>query len=195
MKKFIYLQKNKGFIRTPSLVSGFTLLETLVAIAILSLAIGAAFGVVSNSIQNSTIAKDQITAFFLAQEGMEFIKNIRDQNALHNINIEPATVSWLSHFGGTSGDPDCFGKACMIDSPLAGVTVCTGGFGTCSNLKQDPVTGVYGYTAAWPDSNFKREIQFTTVSSDEVKVAIKMTWLTRGQTKTFTVTESLFNRQ
>jgi prepilin-type N-terminal cleavage/methylation domain-containing protein len=183
MKKVIYLQKNKGF----------TLLETLVAIGILSLSILATFSVVSNSIQNSTVAKDQTTAFFLAQEGMEFIKNIRDENALHNINN--GSTPWLTSLANSNTDPCYFGKTCTIDSPLKTITVCSGGFGTCPNLSQDPVTGVYGYTVGWSPTNFKREIQFTSISAYEVRVSIKMTWLTRGQTRTFTATETLLNRQ
>src|SRR3989344_8733451 len=97
--------------------NGFTLVETLVAISILTLSIAGAFTAVQSGIQSSTFAKDQTTAFYLAQEGMEFIKNKRDENALNSINEQPNPVTnWLT---GLSDDPDndpCyFGSVCRVD--------------------------------------------------------------------------------
>src|SRR3989338_6292235 len=100
---------------------GFTLVETLVAISILSISITATFTAVQNGIQNSTIAKDQTTAFYLAQEAMEFIKNKRDENALNSISGGPN--QWLTGMSNAGGDPCYFGgggtsqKTCRIDSP------------------------------------------------------------------------------
>ncbi|MCC2630583.1 MAG: seg [Candidatus Paceibacter sp.] len=81
------LQKNKGF----------TLLETLIAIAILSVAIGSAFTVAQKSLSSSYLAKNQTAAFFLASEGIELVRNIRDNVALYNIN-QGTTIDWLQPF-------------------------------------------------------------------------------------------------
>ncbi len=56
---------------------GFTLVETLVAISILSLSILAGFTAVQNSLKSSVTAKNQMIAFYLTQDAMEFIKNKR----------------------------------------------------------------------------------------------------------------------
>ncbi|HEY4509194.1 MAG TPA: type II secretion system protein [Candidatus Paceibacterota bacterium] len=175
--------------------TGFTLVESLVAISILSLSIAATFTAVQNSIQNSTYAKDEITAFYLTQEAMEFIKNIRDENALHSISGQ--STNWLASLSNVSSDPCYFGKTCVIDSPLKTVTACSGGFGSCPNLKEDSGTGLFGYTSGgtWLTTNFKREIQFQQVASDEISVIIKISWTSRGIPKSFQVTETLFNRQ
>lgn len=176
---------------------GFTLVETLVAISILSLSILATFTAVQNGLQTSITAKDQIVAYYLAQEAMEYVKNIRDENALNS--LDGSSVNWLTGLvvtsGGGSGPCD-FGKTCTIDSALKVVTACSAGFGTCPNLRQDTSTGLYGYTSSWPASNYKREIQFTNVVSNyEVKVTINITWNTRGTSKTFQVSQLLFNRE
>jgi len=175
---------------------GFTLVESLVAIGILSLSILGAFTAVQSGIRNSTIAKDEITGFYLAQEGMEYIRNIRDENSLHDINGTP--TNWLTglvvNADGSSGPCD-FGKTCTIDSNAKTVATCSGGFGTCPPLKQDSSSGLYGYNAAWPDSNFSREIQFTQVNPNvEVKVTINISWTNRGTTKSFQISESFLNR-
>src|SRR3989338_5395469 len=95
----------------------FTLVETLVAIGILSLSITATFTAVQNGIQNSTIAKDQTAAFYLAQEAMEFIKNKRNENTLNSIS--GGANNWLTGMSNLTGDPCWFGgggisqKVCM----------------------------------------------------------------------------------
>ncbi|KKR32076.1 MAG: hypothetical protein UT65_C0009G0004 [Parcubacteria group bacterium GW2011_GWF2_39_8b] len=180
--------------------NGFTLVETLVAISILTLSIAGAFTAVQSGIQSSTFAKDQITAFWLAQEGMEFIKNRRDENALNSISGGSAT--WLSGLSAVSDDPCWFGgggvsqKTCIIDSPIPSNTApCSLGFGTCPNIKQDATSGLFGHASSWTDTNFKREIQFQSISANEVLITIKISWTNRNLAKSFEVTQSLFNRQ
>ncbi len=179
---------------------GFTLVETLVAISILSLSIAATFTAVQNGIQSSTIARDQTTAFYLAQEAMEFIKNIRDENALHTIGTE-TTVNWLAGLSNVSTDPCYFGKVCKLDSPLKTVSSCGSAAvtssppGLCPNINQDPTTGLFGYTSGWTPTSFKREIQFQQISANEVTVVISMSWTNRTTAQSFQAIETLFNRQ
>lgn len=183
-------------IRSKKYSKGFTLVESLVAIGILSISILGAFTAVQNGIKNSTIAKDEITAFYLAQEGMEYIRNIRDENSLHDISGTP--TNWLTGLvvtsSATSGPCD-FGKTCTLDSNAKTAATCSGGFGTCPVLNEDPTTGLYGYNSSWPASNFSREVQFTQVNGSlEVKATMNVTWTTRGSTKSFQISESFFNR-
>lgn len=183
---------------------GFTLVETLVAVSILSLSIAATFTAVQNGLQNSTIAKDQTTAFYLAQEAMEYIKNKRDENALHSLNENPVTTSWLTGLSSVTTDPCWFGgggvaqKTCEIDSPAKTIAQCPGGFGSCDVLNQQDSTNLFSYLtgADWKPTIFKREIQLSQISVDrEVEVTIRMSWTSRWGPKSFQVTETLFNRQ
>ena len=132
---------------------------------------------------------------------MEFIKNVRDNNTLNKLN--GGSNNWLYGLADTSSDLCWFGNTCKIDSFVGipnGVTACSGGFGSCANIKQntDDTSGTYGlfgYTASWTDTNFKREIQFQSISANEILVTISISWLTRGVNHSFQVSESLFNRQ
>lgn len=175
--------------------SGFTLVETLVAIGILSLSILATFGAVSNGLQYSGVTKDQITAFFLIQEGMEYVKNTRDENALNNLGGN--TRNWLYGLSDANGDPCYFGNTCMLDVNSTGskLTRCSSGFGSCPALRQEASTGLYGYNGAWPQTGFSRDIQFTQINADEVRVTIQVGWTTRGQNKTLQVSQLFYNRQ
>lgn len=172
---------------------GFTLVETLVAISLLTLVMAGTLNAVQSGLRDTTIAKDQTIAFYLIQEAMEFIKNIKDENSLKTLNGTPP-ANWLSTLAGP-GDPCTFGKTCRIDSDLKTIVDCSGDSGgICKNLQQDSTSNLYGYTAGWPVSNFKRSIQFQSITVDEVLVIVTMSWVTRGTTKSFAVSESLFNR-
>lgn len=182
---------------------GFSLVETLVAVSVLSLVIAGTLTAAQKAIQSSLYAKNQIFAFYLAQEGMEFIKNVRDENALRS--VAGGTNTWLTGLSAQTGDPCWFGgsgvsqKTCTIDSNVGiangGVSTCSGGFGTCQNLRQDTNTGLIGYTSGWNTTNFKREIQFQSISSNEVSVVISISWISGATNRSFQIRESLFNRQ
>ncbi|MDQ5912569.1 MAG: hypothetical protein QG568_784 [Patescibacteria group bacterium] len=64
--------------RAQSRMAGFTILETLVAIAILIVAITGPLAIVAQALRASYFSRDQITAYYLAQEAIEYIRNTRD---------------------------------------------------------------------------------------------------------------------
>jgi prepilin-type N-terminal cleavage/methylation domain-containing protein len=106
MKK-IFIKKN----------TGFTLLETLIAIAILTIALGAAFSVAQKSLSASYTAKNQTTAFFLASEGLELVRNIRDNVALYNATNNKS-LDWLQPFKARCGITDytqLLSDSCIFD--------------------------------------------------------------------------------
>lgn len=61
---------------------GFTLVETLVAISILLLAIIGPMTIAQRGIQSSYFATEQVTAVFLAQEAIEAVRQLRDEQGL-----------------------------------------------------------------------------------------------------------------
>lgn len=186
MKKF-FKQKNKGF----------TVVETLVAIAILSLSITATFTAVQNGIRFSTNAKDQITAFYLAQQAVENIKNIRDNNilfSLRELSLGNDPRSWLYGISEVAGDPCYFGKVCLVDSLLQEVEHCTSG--TCENLRQNESNGLYGYDPSWTVTRFRREVQLEdVVTNREVRVVVTVSWTGNSGVQQFQVKETLLNRE
>ncbi len=72
MQKF-FKQKN----------SGFTLVETLVAISIFTMSILALLSVLASGISDTGYAKQKMKASYLAQEGIECIRNVRDNYVLY----------------------------------------------------------------------------------------------------------------
>lgn len=64
--------------------SGLGLIETVIAIGVLTVVSGAALALTNASIRNHVLATERTTANMLAQEGIEVIKNIRDTNLIDN---------------------------------------------------------------------------------------------------------------
>lgn len=59
---------------------GFTLLETIVALGILAIGITGMFFILQDIENNFSYAKGYITAAYLNQEAVEFVRNIKDSN-------------------------------------------------------------------------------------------------------------------
>lgn len=109
--------KNNSSKRTRlNLVSGFTLIEALVAISILMVAVTSPMMIAQKSLSTAFLTKDQMTASFLVQDAIEAVKNIRDEIAIKH---DPAntTEDWLS------GLNDCIcnnaDRICDFDKPNA----------------------------------------------------------------------------
>jgi len=72
---------------------GFTLVETMVAITILTLAISGAFMTANSAIVAAEVARDQLTASYMAQEGIEYVRLMRDNDYLAAYKSNTATAS------------------------------------------------------------------------------------------------------
>ena len=162
---------------------GFTILETIVAISIISLSISGVFSAVQQSLSQATISKDEVKAFYLAQEAIEVIRNKRDVNQLNKINT--GAGSWLD--GITSACPfatEAAKNTCTVDATNFEIVNCgINNWGSCiQNLKQDSSTFRYGYNSSWSGTAFKREIQIELVRNDEygnpveIAITVEVSW-------------------
>jgi len=81
---------------------GFTLLETIIAISILSIGVLGVVGLITTSTRALGITKNQAIAANLAQEGVEIVRSVRDTNWIegeqYNEGLEPGEycVDYLS---------------------------------------------------------------------------------------------------
>jgi len=197
---------------------GFTLIEVIIAIGILATSLTAAMSLVQRGYRSTFIARDQVTAFYLAQDAIEQVRVFRNTNKLNNrIGTTPFTGNyWLAGLDGTSGSPACVSsdgsRHCKIDnfdnkgdySP--NVTPCAVVVGPpCSGdpLLYAPALGIYGYrlnnalSSARVTSRFYRDISIINpFNSDpnEAKVTVKVTWtVSAGATKSVIITEFMKN--
>lgn len=172
---------------------GFTLIEALVAISVMLLSIAGPMQIASDGIKNSMYARDQIVAFYIAQEGVEIVRSIRDQNALAN-----PFLPWL-----TGISPLCSGAAgCGIDIQNKNFIDCAGNAGAACNifynaggLNVGGQRGIYGHTIAGGTATiFKRSIKIVTINAQESTIDVSVSWISRGVTKTILVQSRMFNQ-
>lgn len=172
--------------------NGFTLVEVLVAVTIVATAVAGVFTAVQSSLQKNSFTENKITAYYLAVEGMEFIRNWRDENGIKNIQAlnSGSSVYWLSGIYQNSSNP-CYGKSCIIDSPAKTVTACSSGPTTCPNVRYNSTTRLYGHNSSWNSSIFRRSITISTISATEVLVTVSVYWTEQNNSKTYTISEIL----
>lgn len=169
---------------------GFTIIESLVAIFILLISITGPLYFTQGALRVAFVARDQITAFFLAQDAIEYVKNVRDKNSITNIN--GGSDNWLS------GLSNCLGvDGCTIDTTNNDPTPVDviANPSTDTVLKIDTASELFNHTSG-NDSIYSRSILIEEiVGSVEAIITVKITWKTHeaiGE-RTIEVKEHIFN--
>ena len=172
---------------------GFTLIETMVAITVLALALTGPFVAVQNALRAAYTARDQLTASSLAQEGLEYVRSIRDNNYL--ASPQRNFMDGLSGYSCYGATPSTY---CTLDptrgdvhtAPTA-VEVCASPE-SCEKLYLSS-NHLYNQQAEGTPTRFTRVVQFKPVggSSTEVEVIIQVFWMTGIQQYSITVTDIL----
>ena len=184
--------KNKGF------TAGFTLVEMLVAVSIFSLSVLALLSVLSQGISDTNYTKKKVIAAYLAAEGIEYMRNLRDTYALFSSSAQDGwndfNVKLLS--SACAGANGCYFNPSSLDfssqdMPITSLAMaaCTP---DCPALLYDEATGRYGYDSG-ADSGYVRKIQITRTNADETKVSTTVFWQQNSGTYQITFTETLFN--
>jgi len=162
---------------------GFTLIETLVAISVLTMIIIGPLSLATKSIGASLVSQNQITAFYLGQEAIEYILNIRDNNFLQRLG-------WLT------GLDSCLGiNGCYVDVPNNTINSCSG---SCPKIKYDGTGGFYYNYQTGQDTIFTRVVKIKKISiggnEDEARIEVIISWPEKsGGQKSFTLQEDIFN--
>ena len=185
--------------QSPRMKTGFTLVETLVAVAIITLAMVGPFEAVQNALTASYIARDQAIATNLAQEGIEYVRNVRDSNYLYKLRNPGSNRTWLYRFDGTnaiggSGGVTCItANGCMVDPTQDTTVVCPSGVCRPLNISSSYIYNQSAASGTNIATSFVRKVTLTTVSAYEKRVTVLVTWKTRSTTYSLTVTETLYN--
>ncbi len=189
---------------------GFTLIETLIAIAILSLAVTGPMVIAQKGIGSAIYARDQVTAFYLAQEAVEYVRNVRDTNRIVGYGSD-----WLSQFTAANCIDTGTGQRCQINAiedfdvpsrEAEAISECTyarvSNTDVCQPVGFDSTKKLYGYSEVdtsgdtWTNTEFTRtvDIQKETSNSNEAVLTVTVSWQTGlfAPTESFTVSEHIF---
>jgi len=164
---------------------GFTLLEVITAIFVITVGVIGGMSAIQKTVALISISSSRLTAAYLAQEGIEVIRNIRDTNWLEGRTAE---VSW------DEGLTDC-SAGCETDYTMNQNLDSWVGEGRY--LYIDGTNSFFRYID-FPSGDdiqtkFKRKITITSDVSDILEVLVEINWSERGIPQSLSAQENLYN--
>jgi|SRR3989344_9249934 len=162
---------------------GFTILEVLVAVFLLTLGVGGALTLTNQTSAASQTAASRLVASYLAQEGIEVARSIRDSNFLKlhqgqggvawNDGL-PEGVQYLNYNRETAGTPNLVvwenGSYVLYSEP------------NCQY-----------YLVQCRDTVFNRQIEISYPEGGVIKIKSVVSWQERGRPHQVFTEELLYN--
>ncbi|RJQ30688.1 prepilin-type N-terminal cleavage/methylation domain-containing protein [Candidatus Parcubacteria bacterium] len=180
-------------IRVKKISDGFTLIETLVAIAILSAALASPMVLAIRNVGVAAVSQDQLVAFYLSQEVLEYVRNVRDTNILSG---RTDGSEWLTGLENCLID-ETKTNGCQIDATGGSEPTqeCVSG---CEPLKFNSDTGLYNYgdEAENKNTTFIRTVKIQSPvngNENEAIVRVSTTWTGKYGAKTLDLQDNIFN--
>jgi len=166
------------------LKKGFTLLEVLIAILVITFGVLASYSVVQRIFIQTFSSENRLTAIYLAEEGLELVRQVRDSRYLNGTS---ASVDFLIN----CVNP---GRYCELDSTNQGTDPAIINSSTPPR-KLKIGNNLYNYTTG-TDSKFTRKIEVFSWSPpsenlDFCKIVVTVSWQERGQTHSVRAEEIL----
>ena len=168
-------------------MKGFTLIETMVAISILTLSIAGPLFIAHRAIVAAGIARDHLTASYLAQEGIEYVRAMRDDAflAAHQAGGEGLSSAAWDFFlsgGSAASIAQCRATTCTLDPARPMGTGSGLSLQSCSSAACSPLylaNGIYtqqsGIVGA-VETPFTRTIQAVDISATDERIVSTVSW-------------------
>mgnify|MGYP001561693741 FL=1 len=158
---------------------GFTLIETLIAITLITVVISAVTGLILSTLLANQRILHSLQGMYLAQESLEAVRFMRDSNWLQNYSWNGGSLLWGSDFDmGTESQlnlfltdeacPPCFGLARSAEDSIV---TDDSGFEYTRALSFKPVTDLQDVvevtaTVSWEERGIARSVELSTYLSD-----------------------------
>lgn len=159
--------------------NGFTFLELIIAILVFMTGVLGTFLLAQRFIFSTQVSVSRLTASFLAQEGIEIVRNLRDENWLNdrNWNSGLGAGDWQSGYN----DPD-------LDFLQSNGRMYLDG------------NGLYSHDQIGVQTKFKRKITIESVDesfppdgiTDYLEVAVLISWQEKTKSYQLEVQENLY---
>ncbi len=156
---------------------GFSILEVIIAIAIIMIGMTGVLSLVIQNGQVQTVNRDNLIASHLAQEGIELYRNLRDEEWLVPGTWDPSSdVKIRLYFDGSV------------------INVVTGLTGIDDNNAKLMIDGQGFYSHAGTEySGFRRIVDVDIISAEETKVTSIVAWEIRGKEYQYSIDTIFFN--
>ena len=151
-----HLEKlNRGLALSSS--KGFTLIEALVALVILTTALGPALVLSSNISSTASVIQNNLIAANLSQEGLEVVRALRDANWYNGLPFDTGLADGSYRIEWSSNALIALGP-----NPFLKINA-----------------GLYNYSSG-TDTIFKRTVTITKINTEELRIISDVTWTERG---------------
>jgi prepilin-type N-terminal cleavage/methylation domain-containing protein len=158
---------------------GFTLLEMIIAVTVILIGLIPIMSLMYNSSFGVRLSLSRLQAAYLAQEGLEIVRNIRDSNWIKQ--NKGLNISWDDNL--RVGEQQQPSQASYSDQTLSSYQ------GINLKLNND---GFYNYNSG-TDTKFKRKITISESNDDTLQVSVEVSWQEKGKNYSLTVYENLYN--
>lgn len=163
-----------NFFKNSKPAAGFTLVEVMAATFIAVTGIAAAYGLVNYSLAMANDASMRLTASYLAKEGIEIIRNIRDSNYVErenswNYKLENCYAGCGVDYSSDSLSPDYKDDFLKLD----------GGF--------------YKYSPSGESTPYKRIVTVDDSFADILKLTVEVKWSRSGKQNSVVLREDIYN--
>lgn len=184
----------------------------MVAITILALSIAGPLYAASRAIIAAQVARDQLVASYLAQEGIEYVRAMRDNEYLAAYDAGGANVSdmaWSNFVSGTNPQnpgsiAECIAETCTLDpaNPMGlqmgsingnsgSIRPCGGSTGSACPPLYLSNNNIYTQQNLGTKTPFTRTIQAVTISASDERIISTVSWNFHNISYTVTVTDHL----
>ncbi len=180
---------------------GFTLVETMVAVTILTLAIVGPLFAANQAIVAARTSRDQLTAVYLAQEAVEYVRLMRDDAFLaRHPSSDASAVGWQDFINGSWGTSiaGCRTTTCTLDPWLPAGTGSGKALESCTGACQSLVLYAGLYRQSQNESTgtrtpFTRTVQaiYLPAFPNDVRIVSTVSWMYHGNPHTVSVTDHL----
>lgn len=155
---------------------GFTLVELMITIFIISIGLVGIMSLIQNTLRSASFVRFNLTGVYLAQEGIELVRNIRDNN-------------WISGRDWKDGL-----EACSLGCKIAYNNTSLSSYN--DEFLQIDDNGFYNHNEG-EESNFKRAIFINSKTDSDgreyLEVISQISWSHRGEDERIDLVDHLYN--
>jgi len=173
---------------------GFSIIEVMVCVTIILVTFTSIYTLINHSMVFHDLAYSKLTASYLAQEGIEIVRNIRDNNYIRNENNNYIKNESNNYILNESNN--------YIQNESWNVGLNPGNYQvqynstrlddyTGNNLKIDS-SGLYNYSDG-ETTRYNRMISIDKISDKEIRVTSIVKWSNRGINFDIQVEDHLYN--
>ena len=173
--------------------SGQSLIEVMIALSIVVVGTLGILSLLSQSIFISRTTQDQITATYLAEEGVEIVKNLVDHDMYYQLAYASAP-GWGNCFQSPPA-PLSAQKEYELDYTTTDCHNIMAFNGSGDFLDFNSSTGMYAYNTGsdWTPTIFTRKIKIGIPNNAEIVVDSIVSWQVGGSTQTVDLQDHFYN--